>query len=170
MFVAGDAVRIHDLAVALSVKDEEIEEAVTELKNEYDFQQRGFIIKRFSDRIQLATRSLYSDDIVRLLQPVQQQSLTQTAMETLAVIAYRQPVTRAEIEQIRGVKCDYSIQSLLLKGLIKETGRKDTVGRPILFGTTEQFLSHFGLKDLNELPPFPTAAEISSEADDDIIP
>lgn len=170
LFVAGEAVRIHDLAVALSVNDKEIEEAVTRLKDEYDFNQRGFIIKCFSDRIQLATRSLYSEDIVRLLQPVQQQSLTQTAMETLAVIAYRQPVTRAEIEQIRGVKCDYSIQSLLLKGLIKEIGRKDTVGRPILFGTTEQFLSHFGLKDLNELPPFPNSSKPDDETGINIIP
>jgi segregation and condensation protein B len=96
------------------------------------------------------------------LQPVQQQSLSQAAMETLAVVAYKQPVTRAEVEQIRGVKCDYSLQSLMIKGLIREVGRKDTIGRPILFGTTDDFLSHFGLRDLEELPPMP---EMEKETD-----
>ena len=76
-------------------------------------------------------------------------------METLAVVAYRQPVTRAEVEQIRGVKCDYSLQSLMIKGLIRETGRKDTIGRPILYGTTDEFLSHFGIRSLEDLPPLP---------------
>ena len=105
--------------------------------------------------MQLATRPLYAEDVVRLLQPVQQQSLSQAAMETLAVVAYKQPVTRAEVEQIRGVKCDYSLQSLMIKGLIREVGRKDTIGRLILFGTTDDFLSHFGLTNLEDLPPMP---------------
>ena len=76
-------------------------------------------------------------------------------METLAVVAYKQPVTRAEVEQIRGVKCDYSLQSLMNKGLIRENGRKDTIGRPILYCTTDEFLSHFGLEGLDGLPPMP---------------
>ena len=123
--------------------------------------------------MQLATRPLYSGDVVRLLQPVQQQSLSQAAMETLAVVAYKQPVTRAEVEQIRGVKCDYSLQSLINKGMIREAGRKDTIGRPILFCTTDEFLSHFGLEDLKELPPMPEPAEntiTESETAEDIIP
>jgi segregation and condensation protein B len=93
--------------------------------------------------------------VVRLLQPVQQQSLSQAAMETLAVVAYKQPVTRAEVEQVRGVKCDYSLQSLILKGMIEEAGRKDTIGRPILYRTTDKFLSHFGIQGLEDLPPLP---------------
>ena len=80
-------------------------------------------------------------------------------METLAVVAYKQPVTRAEVEQVRGVKCDYSIQSLVNKELIMEVGRKDTLGRPILYGTTENFLSHFGLTTLEDLPPMPEAPQ-----------
>ena len=90
-----------------------------------------------------------------MLQPVQKQSLSQAVMETLAVVAYRQPVTRAEVEQIRGVKCDYSLQSLMNKELIMEVGRKEALGRPILYGTTENFLSHFGLMTLEDLPPMP---------------
>ena len=126
------------------------------------------VLKRFGDKVQLATRPLYAGDVLRLLQPVQQQSLSQAAMETLAVVAYKQPVTRAEVEQIRGVKCDYSLQSLMNKGLIRETGRKGTIGRPILFGTTDEFLSHFGLEGLDNLPPMPENREDESDFSDDL--
>ena len=155
LFVAGEAVSIKDLARALQTGEKEIRSAVSALRDEYDYEQRGFLMKRFGDNIQLATRPLYAGDVIRLLQPVQQQSLSQAAMETLAVVAYKQPVTRAEVEQIRGVKCDYSLQSLINKGLIREDGRKDTIGRPILYCTTDDFLSHFGLEGLDGLPPMP---------------
>ena len=139
-----------------------LEKALEKLSDEYDFNQRGFMLKRFGTKVQLATRPLYADAVVRLLQPVQMQSLGQAAMETLAVVAYRQPVTRAEVEQIRGVKCDYSLQSLMIKGLIRETGRKDTIGRPILYGTTDEFLSHFGIRSLEDLPPLPDDTRTAS--------
>ncbi len=157
LFVAGEAVAIRDLARALQISEKEMESTLQELSDEYDYEQRGFLLKRFGDKIQLATRPLYAEDVVRLLQPVQQQSLSQAAMETLAVVAYKQPVTRAEVEQIRGVKCDYSLQSLTNKGLIEEAGRKDTIGRPILYATTDAFLSHFGIRGLEDLPPLPEA-------------
>ena len=157
LFVAGEAVRLEELARALNLPVGQVEKALEELKNEYDYEQRGFCLKRFGRQVQLATRALYADDVVRLLQPVQKQSLSQAAMETLAVVAYRQPVTKAEVEEIRGVKCDYSIHSLTVKNLIQEVGRKDTLGRPILYGTTEEFLSHFGLTTLDDLPPLPDA-------------
>ncbi|MBR2823280.1 MAG: SMC-Scp complex subunit ScpB [Clostridia bacterium] len=155
LFVAGDAVDIRDLGRALKLEEKELQKALKELSSEYDYDQRGFLLKRFGTKVQLATRPLYAEDVVRLLQPVQKQSLSQAAMETLAVVAYRQPVTRAEVEQIRGVKCDYSLQSLTGRGLIQEVGRKDTVGRPILFGTTDEFLSRFGLESLEDLPALP---------------
>ena len=159
LYVTGEAVSLSDLARALETDMETLEKALTELSDEYDFGQRGFVLKRFADQVQIVTRPLYSKDVVRLLQPVQRQSLGQAVMETLAVIAYRQPVTRAEIEQVRGVKCDYSLQSLIGKGLVCETGRKDTVGHPALFGTTDAFLSHFGLRSLDDLPPLPEMPE-----------
>ena len=160
LFVAGEAVRLEELARALNLPVNQVEKALEEIKNEYDYEQRGFCLKRFGRQVQLATRALYADDVVRLLQPVQKQSLSQAAMETLAVVAYRQPVTKAEVEEIRGVKCDYSLHSLTVKNLIQEVGRKDTLGRPILYGTTEEFLSHFGLTTLDDLPPLPdTPAE-----------
>lgn len=163
LFVAGEAVSIRDLAKAFHHDEKEILSALNTLRDEYDYNQRGFVLKRFNDKVQLATRPLYAGDVVRLLQPVQQQSLSQAAMETLAVVAYKQPVTRAEVEQIRGVKCDYSLQSLMNKGLIREAGRKDTIGRPILFSTTDEFLSHFGLEDLDHLPPMPSPEEKPAE-------
>lgn len=155
LFVAGEAVRVEDLSKALNVSVREIETELVHLRDEYDFHQRGFTLKRFGHQVQLATRALYSTDVVHLLQPVQKQSLSQAAMETLAVVAYKQPVTRAEVEQIRGVKCDYSLQSLMNKELIMEVGRKEALGRPILYGTTENFLAHFGLTNLEDLPPLP---------------
>ena len=159
LFVGGEPVRIEDLAKALNVTVRAVENEVVKLRDEYDFHQRGFTLKRFGHQVQLATRALYATDVVHLLQPVQKQSLTQAAMETLAVVAYKQPVTRAEVEQVRGVKCDYSIQSLVNKELIMEVGRKDTLGRPILYGTTENFLAHFGLTTLEDLPPMPEAPQ-----------
>ena len=159
LFVAGEPVRIEELAKALNVSVPAVENEVTKLRDEYDFHQRGFTLKRFGHQVQLATRALYATDVVHLLQPVQKQSLSQAAMETLAVVAYKQPVTRAEVEQVRGVKCDYSIQSLVNKELTMEGGRKDTLGRPILYGTTENFLSHFGLTTLEDLPPMPEAPQ-----------
>ena len=163
LFVAGEAVTVKELARALQAEEKAVKAELNAIRDEYDYDQRGFLLKRFGGKVQLATRPLYAQDVLRLLQPVQQQSLSQAAMETLAVVAYKQPVTRAEVEQIRGVKCDYSLQSLMNKGLIREAGRKDTIGRPILFATTDQFLSHFGLEDLDHLPPMPSSADETEE-------
>lgn len=171
LFVSGEPVRVEELARALDVPVKEVEAALEHLRDDYDFNQRGFMLRRFGHQAQLATRALYADDVVRMLQPVQKQSLSQAAMETLAVVAYRQPVTKAEIEQIRGVKCDYSVQSLVNKQLIMEVGRKEALGRPILYGTTEEFLSHFGIGSLAELPPMPErAGEDATELSDGEMP
>ena len=167
LFVAGEPVRVEELAKALGVTVRAVENEIIKLRDEYDFHQRGFTLKRFGHQVQLATRALYAQDVVHLLQPVQKQSLTQAAMETLAVVAYKQPVTRAEVEQVRGVKCDYSLQSLMNKELIMEVGRKDALGRPILYGTTENFLAHFGLTTLEDLPPMPEAPQVEKPEEPD---
>ncbi len=155
LFVAGEAVLKKDLARALAVEMPALEEALRTLRDEYDFAQRGLQLRLFGDHVQLTTRPLYAQDVVHLLQPVQKQSFSQTVMETLAVVAYKQPVTKAEIEQIRGVKCDYSVQVLCSRGMIREVGRKEALGRPILYGTTDSFLSHFGIESLADLPELP---------------
>jgi len=152
LFVAGEPVNLTDLAHALDLTVSELIPALDQLRDEYDLDQRGLRLNRFGESVQLSTRPDYAPYIERLLQPVQKQSLSQAAMETLSIVAYRQPVTKTEIEAVRGVKCDYSVQSLLNKGLIEEAGRKETLGRPILYATTEKFLQHFGIESLNELP------------------
>ena len=152
LFVTGNAVEKKEICRALDVTDAMLEETLDALESGYDFDRRGLRLLRFGEHVQLATRPDYAPYVERLLQPVQKQSLSQAVMETLAVIAYKQPVTKAEIEQIRGVKCDYSVQSLLNKGLIEEVGRRESLGRPIQYATTEKFLQHFGIESLNELP------------------
>ena len=152
LFVTGNAVEKKDICRAMEISEAELEETLDALESGYDFDRRGLRLLRFGAHVQLATRPDYAPYVEKLLQPVQKQSLSQAVMETLAVIAYRQPVTKAEIEQIRGVKCDYSVQSLVAKGLIEEVGRKEALGRPILYGTTDAFLRHFCLTSLSELP------------------
>ncbi|MGN0997360.1 MAG: SMC-Scp complex subunit ScpB [Candidatus Ventricola sp.] len=152
LFVTGDAVEKRDLCRALEISEKQLEETLDALESGYDFDRRGLRLLRFGAHVQLATRPDYAPYVEKLLQPVQKQSLSQAVMETLAVIAYRQPVTKGEIEQVRGVKCDYSVQSLAAKGLIQEVGRRETLGRPILYGTTDAFLRHFGISSLGELP------------------
>ncbi len=160
LFVAGEPVAIGDLAAALELSEMETIYALEEMQKRYDTDRRGVVLKRYGDHVRMETRPEYAPYVERLLQPVQRQSLSQTVMETLAVIAYRQPATKGEVEQVRGVKCDYSVQALLAKGLIAEAGRKEALGRPILYVTTDKFLEHFGLSDIRELPPLPDAQAI----------
>ena len=152
LYVTGEPIELSELGRALEIDDEQLACALDELEHTYDKEARGFRLLRFGEHVQLGTRSDYALYIEKLLQPVQKQSLSQAVMETLALIAYKQPVTRAEIEAIRGVKCDYSLQSLLNKHLVCEVGRKETLGRPILYGTTDEFLRHFCISSLDELP------------------
>ena len=156
LFVSGEPVQLGAVARALEVTELEVSAAADELASDYDYNRRGICLKRFGSHIQLST-----PQIEKLLQPIQKQSLSQAALETLAVVAYKQPVTRLDIEAVRGVKCDYSVQSLMNKGLIEEVGRKETLGRPILYGTTDAFLSHFGLTSLEDLPQPPESQQDS---------
>ena len=127
LFVSGEPVQLGAVARALEVTELEVSAAADELASDYDYNRRGICLKRFGTHIQLSTRPDYAPQIEKLLQPIQKQSLSQAALETLAVVAYKQPVTRLDIEAVRGVKCDYSVQSLMNKGLIEEVGRKETL-------------------------------------------
>lgn len=169
LFVAGEPVEIGELQRALEVTEIETLQAIDALDSDYSFHRRGICLKRFGNHIQLSTRAEYAPYVERLLQPIQKQSLSQSAMETLAVVAYRQPVTKLEIEAVRGVKCDYSVQSLANKGLIEEVGRKEALGRPILYGTTDKFLAHFGLSALSDLPK-PPESEPAALEEEPLVP
>ena len=151
LFASGEPVRIETLTEALGISPIEFEVLLEGLKQRYT-EERGIRLMRYEGSLQLCTRPQFMALIEAVLQPVRKQTLTQAALETLAVVAYRQPITRLEIEQIRGVQCDRAVATLVSHGLIVEVGRKETVGRPILYGTTEKFLQHFALTTLSELP------------------
>ena len=152
LYVAGEPVRADTLAHALNLTQMELEPAIELLRDKCLLEKRGLRLNRHGMEIQLSINPEYAKYVEMFLQPVQKKSLSQTVMETLSIIAYRQPVTRADIEAIRGVKCDYSVQLLLARGLICEAGYKETLGHPILYATTDKFLRHFGLEGLSDLP------------------
>ncbi|HSL93426.1 MAG TPA: SMC-Scp complex subunit ScpB, partial [Bacillota bacterium] len=116
-----------------------------------DSAERGVMLRAVAEGLQLVTRS-EAHEVIRRINAPKQYRLSRPTLEVLAIIAYKQPSTRAEIEDVRGVKCERSLITLLDRGLIREVGRKDTVGRPILYGTTDTFLAHFNLRNLGELP------------------
>ena len=152
LYVAGEPVNAQALAHALNLTSMELEEAVEQLRESCALDRRGIRLNRHGGEIQLSINPDYAPYVEAFLQPVKRQSLSQAVLETLSIIAYRQPVTKSDIEAVRGVKCDYSVQLLLARGLIQEQGRRETLGRPILYGTTDKFLRHFGLEGLNQLP------------------
>ena len=155
LFVSGEPVAVSDLAHALDLTAGEMEKVLDDLSLQYDAEMRGLRLNRYGGQVQLSTRPEYAQYIENLLQPVQKQALSQAVMETLSIIAYRQPVTKGEIEAIRGVKCDYSVQMLTNRGLIQEAGRREGLGRPILYATTDAFLRHFDIESLEQLPGVP---------------
>lgn len=160
LFVADGPVQIAQLAAALEVQPRQIEDALAELETLY--QTRGLSLQRLKDRVQLTTAPAVAAPVERFLGLESTQHLTRPSLETLAIIAYQQPVTRPQIESIRGVNCDGVIKSLLTKGLIEEVGRTEGPGRPILYGTTTTFLQHFGLSSLHQLPPLNVEAVLES--------
>jgi segregation and condensation protein B len=152
LFVANEPLSVERIAQVIDLGLEDTKELLDMLTRDYNEQKRGMQVVELAGGYQISTRPELAVYIERLYKP-QFQGLSHAALETLAIIAYKQPVTRGEIELIRGVQSDRAVSTLLEKQLVKEIGRKDGPGRPILFGTTEQFLRHFGLKDLEELPP-----------------
>ena len=155
LFAAAEPLTVARLAAVLLVESEQIEEALQALDR--DLAGRGICLQRKDDKIQLATRPAAAAAIERLLGVDASPRLSPAALEALAVIAYRQPVTRTQLEAIRGVNCDGVLRTLLSRSLIEEQGRLDAVGRPILFGTTFEFLQYFGLSRVEDLPPLPEA-------------
>ncbi len=151
LFAASAPVSLKQLAGVIGCSLAEVEAAVQTLQEQY--RTRGVRLQRHGDQLQLVTAPAAAPYIERLLGLPGGGGLSAAALETLAIIAYKQPITRPEIEAIRGVNSDSVLRTLLSKGLIQEVGRLETVGRPILFGTTFEFLQYFGLSSLDELPP-----------------
>lgn len=154
MYILGEPLDVKDAADAAEITKEEALECFLELMEEYEQEGRGIMIRRVKNSFQFATRAENADAIERLCRPVKTKKLTQAALETLAIVAYKQPVTRSEIDSIRGIKSDRIIEGLMKKDLICEKGRSEGIGRPILYATTDNFLKQFGLTNIKELPEF----------------
>jgi len=163
LFIWGDPLSLKDIAEVLELSKDEIEKNIKEMIDDFNFSRRGIQIIQINNSYQLSTRSEHFEWIRKLCNPMKTKTLSNAALETLSIIAYKQPITKAEIEMIRGVKCDKALSTLMEKNLIKEVGRMDKTGRPILYGTTEEFLKSFGLSTLDELPELEIFNESSIE-------
>ncbi|MBR0136385.1 MAG: SMC-Scp complex subunit ScpB [Clostridia bacterium] len=155
LFVAGEPLPKPEIARVFTLNDLELNVLLADLESELNKNRRGIRLFTTNDTVQLVSAPEYNEWLIKLLAPPQEKNLSDSMMETLSVIAYRQPVTRSDIEAVRGVRCEYAVSQLLKQGFIKELGRKDVVGRPMLFGTTDAFLRRFGLHSIEELPPMP---------------
>ncbi|HZG60357.1 MAG TPA: SMC-Scp complex subunit ScpB [Anoxybacillus sp.] len=169
LFAAGDeGLSLQQIALVLELSEEQTLQIIEELKKDCQQACRGIEVNEMAGTFQLTTKKEHAPYLKKLVESPGSSSLSQAALETLAIIAYRQPITRAEIEEIRGVKSDKPLQTLIAKALIKEVGRAEGTGRPILYGTTKEFLDYFGLKTIEELPPLPEMSdeqEVEREAD-----
>ncbi|MBR6502991.1 MAG: SMC-Scp complex subunit ScpB [Clostridia bacterium] len=155
LFASGDPISIDRLSQTFEIKPEEVEKYIAELEKRYSEQCSGFYVVRLENTYQLVTREEFAPYIKTAFDIKRRTPLSPAALEVLAVIAYNQPVTRAFIEQVRGVDCSGVVTTLVEKGLIEERGRLELPGRPLLYGTTKTFLRSFSLSDLSDLPPLP---------------
>lgn len=163
LFASGESVEISRIAQALELTNKKAEELLQELTDEFNNQNHGFMLKRYKESYQFVTKKVYGEQIRTVMDLNRKNPLSQAAMEVLSVIAYNQPVTKAFVEQIRGVDCSGVIGSLTIKGLIEEQGRLELPGRPLLYGTTENFLRCFNISSIEELPPIPQQDNNSEE-------
>lgn len=152
LFTMGDSVEISRLADVLEMDVKETKNVIDQMKEKYSMDDRGISLVEFEDSVQLCTKADMYEYLIKIAKTPKKFVLTDTLLETLSIIAYKQPVTRVEIERIRGVSCDHAVNKLLEYNLIKELGRMNAPGRPLLFGTTEEFLRSFGVESIEDLP------------------
>lgn len=169
LFVSGKAVDAKDIAEKLDMDESDVKRAAEILKSKYSGDS-GIQLLCFNKKYQLATNSAYADSVSAVLNPIKEKELSRSMLEAAAIIAYKQPVTRLDLEEIRGVNSEYAVQKLLDLNMIEIVGRKDSVGKPVLFGTTDEFLKRFQLSSLDELPDYDQLLDkiklIHSEEDD----
>ena len=158
LLVSGGGLKIEDIASHLEIKTAEVNASIKRLKEKYGG-KCGIHLITYNGKVLFASNPAYSDVIACVLNPIRERDLSNAALETIAIIAYRQPVTRLDIEQIRGVNSEYTVQMLLKNNLIEVVGRKEAVGKPLLFGTTDEFLKRFQLESIADLPDYETLLE-----------
>ena len=153
LFVAGEGVDKDEFKKIYDLSEKELNKCLDSLKEKYN-EESGINIITYKNKIQFCSNPKIAENVAEILNPIRERSLTKSALETVAIIAYKQPITRTEVENIRGVNCDYPIQLLMSNNLIEVVGRKDAVGKPLLYGTTDEFLKRFELNDLDSLPNY----------------
>ena len=159
LFSLGRSVSVEEIAVCLNMGKDGAILAAERLRERYEERQEGLIIKKLEDRYQMMSHPKTYEGLIRVVKSPRKPALSDVALETLSIIAYCQPITKVEIERIRGVKSDHAVNRLVEFGLIEEVGRLDAPGRPMLFATTEEFLNRFGVDSLKDLPKLPEGAE-----------
>ena len=169
LFAAGDSVSVEKLADITDVDTKTLKSIINNLADKYDNEKSGLMIISLEDSYQMCTRPDYQEYIKKLAEPKRAHNLSNAALEVLSVIAYRQPVSKTAIEQIRGVSSDTIVNRLVERGLVKEAGRLDAPGKPVLFKTTEEFLRCFNLKSLKELPEYEEIAGGESVPEDKVL-
>lgn len=160
LFVWGQLLPARDAAEVFDISEADAIGIFQELQEEYEQERRGIRIRRVGKAFQFVTYGENEEFVRRLCTPVKIKRLSQAALEVLAIIAYKQPVTKGEIDAIRGVRCDRVVEGLVTKGLVRDRGRSEAVGRPILYGTTDEFLKHFGFESLKDLPEIEDIEEV----------
>lgn len=153
LFISGEAVSLSAIAQTIEMDKATARAIIQSLADKYEEEQRGIRIVEINDAFQMCTAAECFEYIRNMYKSPQRQGLTQSLLETLAIIAYKQPITKGQIEEIRGVSADHAVNKLVEKKLVCEVGRQNTPGKPILFGTTDDFLRYFGFKSVGELPP-----------------
>ena len=167
LFASGEPVDISDIAEALEISRQTAKEAIENLMVKYAETNAGMLVTEIDGCYQMHTNPLYFSAIKKLYEKPQRKNLTQTLMETLAIIAFKQPISRPQIEEIRGVSADHAVGRLLDLDLIEECGRLDIPGKPVAFGTTSEFLRHFGFKNMEDM--LALAADITSDAEPQMV-
>lgn len=152
LFAMGDSVELEKIAKAIEQDQETTRKILQNMADKYKRKDRGIQLVELDGAFQLCTKSELYEYLIRVAKQPKKITLSDVVMETLSIIAYKQPITKMEIEKIRGVKCDHAVNKLVEYNLVKELGRLDAPGRPLMFGTTEEFLRHFGLQSLEDLP------------------
>jgi len=153
LFISGQGIEVKYIAEKLAIKEDKINKSIERLKEKFSG-DCGIKLISYKGKVQLASNSDYADYVAEVLNPIREKQLTRATLETVAIICYKQPITKLEIEEIRGSNSDYAMQILKDHNLIEVVGRKDAVGNPYLYGTTEEFLKRFEIEDLNDLPDY----------------
>lgn len=165
LFVSADPIYFEELSRLFAISKCQLHDMLLNEELRCNEQGRGVTIIVTDETVQMVSNKKYDDFVVEYLQPSQTKSFSQSMIETLSIVAYRQPITRSEIDIIRGIRSEYSVTQLLKQGFITEVGRKDVLGRPMMFGTTDKFLRKFGLHSIEELPDFNQFCELSIDAE-----